>query len=101
AVQTPFARRARLATTVAAVASGGAGGGLRIRHLDEAVAFELLALLIAPAPTIDGGVTARDGASVPQPAGMAGGGDEAAPAAGYTWGLPEPAAEAAPANPPN
>jgi len=101
AVQTPFARRARLATTVAAVASGGAGGGLRIRHLDEAVAFELLALLTAPTPTLDDGRSARDGASVPQPAGMAGGGDEAAPAAGYTWGLPEPAAEAAPANPPN
>ena len=84
AVQTPFTRRARLATVVTAVASGGEGGRLQIRHLDEAAGFGLLGLLAAPVNPGDGGIRARDGAAVPQSAGFAGAGDEVASAAGYT-----------------
>jgi putative membrane protein len=83
-VQTPFARRAQLATTEAAVASGGEGGSLRLRHLDEGVAFGLLALLASPPRSDDARPHPPDSASVPQSPGFGGAADEAAPAAGYT-----------------
>jgi uncharacterized membrane protein YdbT with pleckstrin-like domain len=83
-VQTPLARRARLATTAAAVASGGEGGGLRIRHLDEAAAFGLLARLVTPAGSCGGGHGAADGAALPVSADPFAVGDEAKAAAGYT-----------------
>ena len=43
--QHPLQQRARLANLRVAVASGGSGGRIAIRHLDEAVAFDLLARL--------------------------------------------------------
>ena len=81
-VQTPLARRAHLATAAAAVASGGEGGGLRIRHLDQAVAFGLLALLVPPAAGAGGG-GAGDGTPVP--------GSAASRAADPGRGAPSPA----------
>jgi putative membrane protein len=47
-----FQRRAALATFEAAVASGGAGGHMRVHHLDEAVAFDVLARL-RPRPHVE------------------------------------------------
>ncbi len=44
-VQTPFARRARLATFAADVASGGGGGRLRLPHLDAGEAARLVTIL--------------------------------------------------------
>lgn len=52
----PLQRRAQLATLRAAVASGGGGGHLALVHLDEAVAFDLLARLgphPSPAPRME------------------------------------------------
>lgn len=46
-----FQRRASLASLTTAVASGGAGGRVRLDHLDAAVAADLLHRLGPPAPT--------------------------------------------------
>ncbi|MGH2561616.1 MAG: PH domain-containing protein [Thermomicrobiales bacterium] len=55
-------RRAALATFEAAVASGGAGGLLRLRHLDEAAASDLLGRLRPRSRSTrpDGALTAND-----------------------------------------